>query len=108
MKDITKLKRGLRLAQEKKGYSFNRNTPFVDRIIESLAANLERYGYMACPCRLATGERKTDRPIICPCDYRDDDVRDYGVCYCGLFVSTKNKDKDFNSVNVPERHVYKD
>ena len=108
MKELTKLKTGLRLAQGKKGYSFNRNTPLVDRIIEGLATNRERYGYMACPCRLATGERKTDTSVICPCDYRDDDVKDYGTCYCGLFVSNENKGKDFSGVKVPERHVYDD
>ena len=108
MKETSKFRSGFQKTQEKKGYTFNRETRLTARILNGLVANRERYGYMACPCRLATGERKTDTPIICPCDYRDDDVKEYGTCYCGLFVSNENKDKDFSGVKVPERHVYDD
>ena len=30
---------------------------------------------------LASGKKEEDLDIICPCDYRDADVVDYGVCY---------------------------
>jgi len=36
---------------------------------------------MSCPCRLASGNRDWDRDIICPCIYREEDVRAYGRCY---------------------------
>ncbi len=108
MKGTSKFKSGFQKAQGKKGYSFNRDPRLTARILNGLVANRERYGYMACPCRLASGDRNADRPIICPCDYRDEDVREYGTCYCGLFVYNENKNKDFTGVKVPERHVYKD
>lgn len=105
--DSEKFRIGFKKAQEKKGYAFNKDKPRVTVILEGLITNLERYGYMSCPCRLASGDRETDKPIVCPCIYREDDVRDYGTCYCSLFVTVKNKDADLAGVKVPDKHVYK-
>ncbi|MFX1263733.1 MAG: rubredoxin-like domain-containing protein, partial [Promethearchaeota archaeon] len=35
---------------------------------------------------LASGNFELDRDILCPCDYRDPDVAEFGYCYCGLYV----------------------
>lgn len=91
-------------AQENKGYFFSNDKERVEQILDALMTNRDRYGYMACPCRLASGERTEDRSIICPCDYRKEDVEEYGTCYCGLFV--KDKEIDVSGIKVPERHVY--
>jgi ferredoxin-thioredoxin reductase catalytic subunit/predicted Zn-ribbon and HTH transcriptional regulator len=65
--------------------------------------NEERFGYQSCPCRLADGEKLEDLDIVCPCDYRDPDLNDYGSCYCGLYVSDEIvKGQDKIKV-VPER-----
>jgi len=69
------------------GYFLNPDKEFVLELCEGLLKNKERYGYMACPCRLASGIRNEDLDIICPCDYRDSDIEKYGGCYCGLYVS---------------------
>jgi ferredoxin-thioredoxin reductase catalytic subunit len=65
--------------------------------------NKERYGYMACPCRLATGDYETDRDIICPCVYRAPDVEEYGACYCALYVSEEWNENPDSRETVPER-----
>jgi ferredoxin-thioredoxin reductase catalytic subunit len=67
--------------QEPKGFPFNRDRWQVMGLLEGLIINRERYGYMACPCRLASGNREWDRDIICPCTYREADIREYGSCY---------------------------
>ncbi len=69
------------------GYSLNPDRDFTRALVESLLVNEARYGYWACPCRLASGEREKDLDIICPCYYRDADLVDYGACYCALYVS---------------------
>jgi ferredoxin-thioredoxin reductase catalytic subunit len=66
--------------------------------VEGLKTNEDRYGYASCPCRLATGNFEIDRDIICPCDYRDPDVAQYGACYCRLYVNKAV----FESQNLPE------
>jgi len=71
----------LRKVQEPKGYFFNRERKKVFDLLSGLLINRERYGYMSCPCRLASGNRDWDRDIICPCIYREEDLRTYGRCY---------------------------
>jgi ferredoxin-thioredoxin reductase catalytic chain len=71
----------LRKIQEPKGYFFNRELEKVLDLLSALLFNRERYGYMCCPCRLASGDREWDRDIVCPCAYREDDIREYGRCY---------------------------
>jgi ferredoxin-thioredoxin reductase catalytic subunit len=71
----------LRKLQGPKGYFFNRDRQKVTELLDALLFNRERYGYMCCPCRLASGDRDWDRDIICPCVYREEDVREYGRCY---------------------------
>ena len=77
----------LKSVNEKRGYFFNRDLDMVFDLLAGLLLNKERYGYMCCPCRLASGDREQDRDVICPCDYRAPDVEEYGACYCALYVS---------------------
>ena len=63
------------------GYNLNPDVEFTKSLCRGLIANTRRYGYQACPCRLAAGEKKEDLDIICPCDYRDADVVEFGTCY---------------------------
>jgi ferredoxin-thioredoxin reductase catalytic subunit len=72
-----------RLKNEAKsgGYNLNPEVTFTQELARGLLVNQSRYGYPACPCRLASGVRAEDVDIICPCDYRDADVTDYGTCY---------------------------
>ncbi|MCB2217947.1 ferredoxin-thioredoxin reductase catalytic domain-containing protein [Desulfofustis glycolicus] len=93
----------LKTVNEPKGYFFNRDREQTLFLLEGLLTNRERYGYMCCPCRLAREDRKADRDIICPCDYREPDVREYGSCYCGLYVSAAWNEGSIEHVFVPER-----
>jgi ferredoxin-thioredoxin reductase catalytic chain len=72
---------------EASGYHLNPDRSFLESLVRGLAVNEERYGFRACPCRLASGDREDDLDIICPCYYRDADVTDHGACYCALYVS---------------------
>ncbi len=85
------------------GYNLNPDPKFLQDLLEGLKTNEERYGYPSCPCRLASGILEFDRDIICPCDYRDPDVKDFGYCYCGLYVR-KDVVEGRNPVSpIPER-----
>ena len=100
MMDIEKLYEILRKAQEPKGYYFNKDKERTFELLEALLENKERYGYMVCPCRLASGDREWDKDIICPCIYREPDVEEYGSCYCSLYVS-----QEWNEENIPHNYV---
>ena len=93
----------LRKMQEPKGYPFSRHKEWVFDILRGLLTNKERYGYMSCPCRLASEDREKDKDIICPCVYRAPDVEEYGSCYCNLYVSKEWNEDKIPHVYVPER-----
>ena len=94
----------LRPIQEAKGYYFNVDLENMTLpLLESLLVNKDRYGYMACPCRLANGKREQDLDIICPCVYREPDVVEYGACYCGLYVNKNIAEGREEFSEVPER-----
>ena len=101
--DARKLYRQLQAINEPQGYLFNRDLEKTMFLIEGLITNRERYGYMCCPCRLAKEDREADRDIICPCDYRQADIEEFGSCYCGLYVSPQWNEGRIEHVYVPER-----
>jgi ferredoxin-thioredoxin reductase catalytic chain len=84
------------------GYYLTPQQDLLGMFLEGLKTNEERYGYPSCPCRLATGKLDLDRDIICPCDYRDPDVAEFGACYCRLYVN-KAVYESQNLPEVPER-----
>ncbi|HXX56842.1 MAG TPA: ferredoxin-thioredoxin reductase catalytic domain-containing protein [Thermodesulfovibrionales bacterium] len=103
MTEAEKLYEMLRKLQEPKGYLFNKDRETVFDLLDGLLVNKGRYGYMSCPCRLATGDYEKDKDIICPCIYRKPDVEEYGSCYCYLYVSKEWNDEKISHAYVPER-----
>lgn len=93
----------LRPFQEKKGFYFNWDEKMTLDLLDQLLVTKERYGYMACPCRFANGEYEKDKDIICPCAYREEDVKEFGACYCGLYVNSELNEKQAACPVVPER-----
>lgn len=88
---------------ESQGIRLNRDREFVLEILRGLLTNETRYGYRSCPCRLAAGAREKDKDIICPCVYRDPDIREFGSCFCGLYVSPDWNEGKLERRQVPER-----
>jgi len=105
--DIDKLYEKLKKDAEGHGYHLNPDEQFTKDLIKGLLINEGRYKYQSCPCRLSTGAIEKDRDIICPCDYRDTDINDYGACYCGLYVNREIADKNRDLVSIPERRYLK-
>jgi ferredoxin-thioredoxin reductase catalytic subunit len=106
-KDVGQVYERLNKYAELTGYYLNPDTEFTKDLIRSLLINQKRYGYWACPCRLASGNRKEDADIICPCVYRDPDVKEFGSCYCALYVSKDIKDGKKQAESIPERRLPK-
>jgi ferredoxin-thioredoxin reductase catalytic chain len=101
--DIDRVYLDLKKEAEGGGYRFNPDAEFVKNLIRGLLKNEQRYGYRACPCRLAAGKREDDIDIICPCDYRDPDLGEFGACYCALYVSDAIAHGEIQVAPVPER-----
>ncbi|MEW6515869.1 MAG: ferredoxin-thioredoxin reductase catalytic domain-containing protein [candidate division FCPU426 bacterium] len=89
--------------EKRRGYSLNPDSDMTDALLDGLLVNTDRYGYAFCPCRLASGTYEQDRDLICPCNYRDQDVNEYGACYCGLYVSQEVVMGKKSVESIPER-----
>lgn len=103
--EIRNLYEKLSKEAESGGYHLNTDKDFTYELIKALIINKERYGYFACPCRLASGKKEDDIDIICPCDYRDPDLDDYEACYCALYVSKEILDGTKKAKPIPERRL---
>jgi len=93
----------LRADAEKNGYQLNPDAEFTKNLVRGLLKNEQRYGYRSCPCRLASGKKDDDLDIVCPCDYRDPDLDEYGACYCALYVNEAIAQGRQKVAPVPER-----
>lgn len=101
--EVEALRQQLEDEAEEMGYHLNPDIGFTRNLVRGLLVNEGRYGYHSCPCRLASGERDDDLDIICPCDYRDQDLNDYAACYCALYVSDEVLSGERDLSPVPER-----
>ncbi len=93
----------IREIAEKGGYHLNPDKEVTIALIDGLVVNSERYGDEVCPCRLFRGELEDNLDIVCPCYYRDDDLAEYGACFCALYVTQEVIDQGGPEVQVPER-----
>lgn len=103
IKEIEELRKKLDKEAEEAGYHLNPNMELTRQLLRGLLINQKRYGYMSCPCRLASGVKKDDLDIICPCDYRDPDLNQFGTCFCGLYVSEEVVKGKKKIGSIPER-----
>lgn len=106
-KDVENLYKRLNKEAESSGYHLNPDIELTKYLIKGLLINEKRYGYWACPCRLASGKKTEDLDIICPCDYRDADLNEYGSCYCALYVSQDILEGKKELDSIPERRPLK-
>ena len=89
---------------ETNNWILNKDQETLDNLIVGLVENKKNYGYQSCPCRLASGNRDLDRDLICPCDYAPLDIKEYGACYCNLYLrSDYSETIGTNYVIIPER-----
>jgi len=79
--EVDRLYDKLKKGAEAGGYHLNPDAEMTKALVKGLLTNEKRYGYQACPCRLASGRKEEDLDIVCPCDYRDADVVEFDACY---------------------------
>jgi ferredoxin-thioredoxin reductase catalytic chain len=85
------------------GFYLTPDPELLQDLLKGLQKNEERYGYPSCPCRLASGKLELDRDIICPCDYRNPDIEEFGQCYCALYVRKDVHEGKTALRPIPER-----
>jgi ferredoxin-thioredoxin reductase catalytic subunit len=102
-KDVDRVYVIIKKEAESGGYFLNPDVAFTKALVQGLLKNEQRYGFRACPCRLASGKKEEDLDIICPCNYRDPDLDEFGACYCALYVNEAIAGGKVHGSPVPER-----
>ena len=102
-KNIEDTRKFVEMVANKNKWKLTPDTEFLDSIIEGLNTNYNRYGYYSCPCRDGDGIKEKDKDIICPCDYCIPDQKQYGHCYCGLYLTQEFYDSGKETQGIPER-----
>jgi len=74
---------------EKNYIELNPHKPTLIRELDGLIRNLNKYGYLYCPCRLKelVGDLFIDKRNSCPCVYHKKELKIYGFCKCELFIN---------------------
>ena len=102
-KSSDEVRRFIRSVADHKGWIVNREPGFVEDLVEGFKTNFSRYGFFQCPCRDSYGDRTKDKDIMCPCEYAQADIDEYGQCFCGLFLAPDFYDSHDEIDGIPER-----
>lgn len=43
------------------------------------------FGKRYCPCFEPSSDAQLNKKMVCPCEYIDDEIEQYGTCHCALF-----------------------
>jgi len=96
-----------RMVAAKQGWVVNHDEEFTSMLVDGLTVNWNRYGYYLCPCRDSEGSREADSDLICPCKYSWDDIKEYGHCYCALYLSPRFAAIGGKPSGIPDRRFRK-
>jgi len=70
---------------EQKGYALNPN-PMMSKNLEVWLSEMEAtFGKRYCPCFELSGDAALDKKMLCPCEFIEDEIEEYGPCHCALF-----------------------
>ncbi len=86
MENIEDLKKQYKEYAESNGFHLNPDNKTVERIINGLLKNEEKYGKKYCPCRRVSGDTIEDEKKICACFWHKDEIKKDGHCFCNLYV----------------------
>ncbi|MBU1218158.1 ferredoxin:glutaredoxin reductase [bacterium] len=93
----------LKTSVKNTSYNLTLDEELLTDLCDGLLTGEKSLGYPFCPCRENTGDRKTDLHAICPCIYREQDLAEYGMCYCGLYVSDEFISSGKKPFPIPDR-----
>ena len=85
-----------------KQWHINPDHNFRIKLEEGLLVNYNRYGFYHCPCRNTDGD-KNNKDVACPCRYAESDIKEWGQCFCGLFISEEFHKNKIELGSIPER-----
>lgn len=68
-----------------KNYALNPNLMMSKNLEVWLSEMEATFGKRYCPCFEPSGDAELDKKMLCPCEFIDDEIEEYGTCHCALF-----------------------
>jgi len=70
---------------EQKNYTLNPSWMMLTNLKSNLCEMEATFGKRYCPCFEPSGDEVLDKKMMCPCEFIDDEIAEYGTCHCALF-----------------------
>lgn len=70
---------------EQKNYALNPSWMMTTNLKSNLCEMEATFGKRYCPCFEPSGDEVLDKKMMCPCEFIDDEIAEYGTCHCALF-----------------------
>jgi len=70
---------------KQKNYTVNPNWMMSTNLKSNLCEMEATFGKRYCPCFEPSGDKELDKKMMCPCEYVEDEIKEYGTCHCALF-----------------------
>ena len=83
--EVKKQHRWITKYTEQKGYVLNPNLMMSKNLEVWLSEMEATFGKRYCPCFEPSGDRELDKKMLCPCEFIEDEIEEYGTCHCALF-----------------------
>lgn len=68
-----------------KNYALNPSWMMSTNLEVWLSEMEATFGKRYCPCFEPSGDAELDKKMMCPCEYIEDEIKEYGTCHCALF-----------------------
>ena len=70
-----------------KNYALNPSWMMTTNLKIWLSEMEATFGKRYCPCFEPSGNAQLDKKMLCPCEFIEDEIKEYGTCHCALFGS---------------------
>ena len=70
---------------EQNNYVMNPSWMMATNLKSNLCEMEETFGKRYCPCFEPSGDKELDKKMMCPCEFVEDEIKEYGTCHCALF-----------------------
>lgn len=70
---------------KQKNYALNPSWMMLTNLKSNLCEMEATFGKRYCPCFEPSGDEVLDKKMMCPCEFIDDEIAEYGTCHCALF-----------------------
>ena len=70
---------------EQNNYAINPSWMMATNLKSNLCEMEATFGKRYCPCFEPSGDKELDKKMMCPCEFVEEEIKEYGTCHCALF-----------------------